>query len=137
MRIGHLAQTLGIRPSTIRYYEEAGLLAPPARISGRRDYGREALDRLRLIMGAKRATFTLAEIRELVSLLQTDNLPNEGWSQIATAKLAKLDATISQLHSARGALAQAIDCTCAGVAADCKLVRGLPSPSASEAKVGR
>lgn len=137
MRISHLAQTLGIRPSAIRYYEQIGLLAPPARIAGRRVYGREAVDRLELIMAAQQASFTLAEIRELVSVLQADNLPSNGWSRLATAKLAKLDATVSRLRSARRALARAIDCSCAGVAADCKLVRAFRPPYAIAAKAGR
>ncbi|MGH8614891.1 MAG: MerR family transcriptional regulator [Gammaproteobacteria bacterium] len=127
MRIGHLAQELGIRPSRIRYYEEAGLLAPPARISGRRHYGQETVDRLRLILAAQQATFTLAEIRELVSLLRANNPPNQGWSQLATAKLERLDATISRLQSAQRTLAYAIDCTCGGVAGDCKLVGSTES----------
>lgn len=89
MRIGHLAQELGIRPSRIRYYEEAGLLAPPARISGRRHYGQETVDRLRLVLAAQQAGFTLAEIRELVSLLRANNPVNQGWSQLATAKAGR------------------------------------------------
>lgn len=137
MRIGHLAQILGIRPSRIRYYEDAGLLPPPPRISGRRDYGREAVDRLRVVLAAQRASFTLAEIREFVSLLEAGNLPNVGWSDLAAAKLEKLDATISRLQVARRTLVNAIECICAGVAADCKLVSGFPPPSASAARVGR
>lgn len=136
MRIGQLAQTFGIRPSTVRYYEGVGLLTPPPRISGRRDYGRETVDRLKLILAAQQVGFTLAEIRDFVALLPSNNPSEQRWSNVARAKLEKLDATISRLRSARRALAHAIDCTCAGVAADCKLVESFPSRSASVDKLG-
>lgn len=136
MRIGQLAQIVGVRASTIRYYEDAGLVVPPPRISGRRDYGRESVDRLKLILAAQQAGFTLTEIRDLVSLLRGNNPSGQGWSEIARAKLEKLDTTISRLRRARRALARAIDCTCAGVAADCRLVESFPSRSTSVDKIG-
>ena len=36
MKIGELAEHIGIAPSTIRYYEKVGLIDPPERISGQR-----------------------------------------------------------------------------------------------------
>lgn len=136
MRIGQLARILGVRASTMRYYEDVGLVVPPPRISGRRNYGREGVDRLKLILAAQQAGFTLAEIRDLGSLLTGNNPSGQGWSEIARAKLEKLDRTISRLRRARRGLARAIDCSCAGVAADCKLVESFPSRSAGIDKIG-
>ena len=45
MRIGELADITGVDVETIRYYEKAGLLAPPARESnGYRTYGKSHLE---------------------------------------------------------------------------------------------
>ena len=44
MRIGELAQQAGISTKAIRYYEQIGILAPPARTpSGYRSYDQAAL----------------------------------------------------------------------------------------------
>ena len=49
LSIGEVAEKSGLRPSALRYYEEAGLLAPSERVSGRRRYDASVLDRLRVI----------------------------------------------------------------------------------------
>ena len=47
MRIGELAEKARTRPSTLRYYEERGLLQPPERTpAGYRSYGDETVQRL-------------------------------------------------------------------------------------------
>ena len=66
LTIGEVARRAGVRASAIRYYEEAGLLEEPERVGGKRRYDEEALRRLALIGGAKRAGFTLGEIRTLL-----------------------------------------------------------------------
>jgi MerR family copper efflux transcriptional regulator len=47
--IDEVARRFGIRASTIRYYEERGLLDPVSRHSGRRWYGPRELRRLAII----------------------------------------------------------------------------------------
>jgi len=50
LQIGQLGKRLGVNPKTIRYYEEVGLLAEPARSeAGYRFYGAEDEERLRFI----------------------------------------------------------------------------------------
>ena len=50
MRIGELGRAAGVDSETIRYYERAGLLLPPARaLNGYRAYGVEHLERLAFI----------------------------------------------------------------------------------------
>jgi DNA-binding transcriptional MerR regulator len=49
LSIGEVSTISGLRPSALRYYEEAGLIAPVARISGRRHYEVSVLNRLRVI----------------------------------------------------------------------------------------
>ena len=129
MRIGELARRANIRASAIRYYESLGLLAPPARVSGRRDYGDEAFDALQLILAAQQAGFTLSETSALIATLSEGRASSESWRETAQAKLDEIDATIARLQMARRTLASAIDCACAGKASACKLVAGVPSGS--------
>ena len=59
MKIGELAKQSGLNASAIRYYETAGLLSPPHRVSGQRRYSGDALDRVLLIRFASEMGFSL------------------------------------------------------------------------------
>jgi DNA-binding transcriptional MerR regulator len=72
MTIGVVAALAGKRPSSIRYYEQIGLLPPAARVSGRRAYGPDAVRTLAVIETGQRAGLTLDEIRALLSALPDD-----------------------------------------------------------------
>ncbi|MFZ0083137.1 MAG: MerR family DNA-binding transcriptional regulator [Trebonia sp.] len=66
LTIGELARRAGVTASALRYYEELGLLPPPARISGQRRYP-ESADRLvAAILLYSDAGFTLAEQKALL-----------------------------------------------------------------------
>ncbi len=63
---GHAPGRAGVTASALRYYEELGLLPPPARISGQRRYP-ESADRLvAAILLYSDAGFTLAEQKALL-----------------------------------------------------------------------
>ena len=69
MKIGELARKAGCTAETVRYYERTGVLPrAPRKASGYRRYGADAVERLRFIRAAQTLGFTLAEIRELLSL---------------------------------------------------------------------
>jgi MerR family redox-sensitive transcriptional activator SoxR len=122
MRIGELASQVGLRTSALRYYESLGILGPVRRVSGRRDYGPDALNTLRLLLAAQRAGFTLAEARSLLGFLADRQRSPERWRDMARGKLEQLDASIERLQAARLTLADALGCTCAGEADACRLV---------------
>lgn len=65
MRVSELAERSGVAASTLRYYEERGLLAARRSPAGYRLYDKHALQRLAFITGAKRLGLGLAEIGEL------------------------------------------------------------------------
>jgi DNA-binding transcriptional MerR regulator len=61
LTVSTLAKQAGVRPDTIRYYERAGLLPPPARSpAGYRQYDAATIDRLHFIRGAQRLGLRLA-----------------------------------------------------------------------------
>ncbi len=68
-RIGEVADRLGVSPRTIKYYEEIGLLIPGERSPGGfRLYAEPAVERLRRILRLKDMGFSLAAIREFISV---------------------------------------------------------------------
>jgi DNA-binding transcriptional MerR regulator len=69
--IGVLARELGVTTRTIRYYEDEDLLSPERR-GQKRVYGPREQVRLRLILRGKRLGFSIAEIREILDMYQSE-----------------------------------------------------------------
>ena len=69
LKIGEVAQRGGVSLQAIRYYEREGLLPKPPRLaSGYRMFPDTAVRRVQFIKRAQELGFSLAEIRELLSL---------------------------------------------------------------------
>lgn len=103
MRIGELARRGGVTTKTIRFYEQAGVLARPVRLpSGYRDYDDVTLDRLAFVRAAQAAGLTLAEIRDVITARDTDGPPCEHVRRLLDAHAAGLDARILELDRLRG-----------------------------------
>ena len=115
LTIGEVARRAGVRASAIRYYEEAGLLEEPERVGGKRRYDKEALRRLALIGGAKRAGFTLGEIRTLLHGFPSGTGAAQRWQALASEKLVEVDEAIVQLRETRELLEEALRCECASL----------------------
>ena len=72
MHIGELAEKTGLSLRTIRHYDEVGLLKPSGRTEGGfRLYSQEDLSRLLLIRRMKPLGFSLEEMTELLSIIDT------------------------------------------------------------------
>ena len=128
MRIGELAQGLGIRTSAIRYYESVGLLRKPPRTSGQRLYAAADGVRLRMILSATDAGFTLAEIKRLVPLLEAGHAGRARWSALASSKLEGLGARIRSLETMQSRLRIALACSCEGDLERCVLAASPRRP---------
>jgi DNA-binding transcriptional MerR regulator len=117
MRVGELAEAAGVAPDTVRYYERAGLLAPPRRTpSGYRSYDPVALDRLRFIQGAQRLGLRLRDIGDLLAVRDTGVCPCEPAEQLLRRRLAELDAEMARLAALRVEMVAMVE---ALPAADC------------------
>lgn len=66
-----LADEFGVTTRALRFYETKGLLTPQ-RVGSTRAYSRRDRGRLQLILRGKRLGFTLAEIKEYLSLYNID-----------------------------------------------------------------
>jgi len=106
LTIGELARRSRVTASALRYYEELGLLPPPARVSGQRRYPESAARRVGAILLYSDAGFTLAEQKAL--LAPRDGTP--GWQQLAQRKLAELDEQIATATAAREAIRHGLRC---------------------------
>jgi DNA-binding transcriptional MerR regulator len=80
--ISELAEELGINPSTIRYYEQKGLIMPGRTAGNQRVYTARDRARLKLILRGKHFNATLDQIGEMIGL--ADRKMNEK-NQIETS----------------------------------------------------
>ena len=90
--IGEVARRAGLSTSALRYYERVGLLPPPARVSKRRIYDAKVLGRIRIVLLALDAGFTVKETKTFLSGYPLTTTPAERWRALATKKLAEVDA---------------------------------------------
>ena len=112
MSIGEVGRRAGLQPSAIRYYERIGLLPKPTRASGMRRYDESVLEWLSLIALAREAGFTMAEIKKLVTGFKPGTSPAARWQELATRKLAEVDAMVARAERMRAVLRIALDCGC-------------------------
>lgn len=105
MRIGELAERLGVNPKTIRYYEAIGLLAAPERTpSGYRIYGDDAIERLTFIKSAQRLGIRLGEVREILGLRDRHEPPCPYVREVLRSQVADIDQRIAELGALRDQL---------------------------------
>lgn len=112
LSIGQVANEAGIAASAIRYYETEGLLPAARRRSGRRVYDAEVLDRLGFIELAKRAGFTVAETRRLLSGFSRKTPAGARWRALAEHKLGELQRRIDEAKQMQAILRRLAECEC-------------------------
>jgi DNA-binding transcriptional MerR regulator len=109
-RVAELADVVGVRPDTIRYYERAGLLPPPPRTSaGYRLYPPSTVERVRFIQGCARLGLRLDDIVDLLAVRDTGACPCEPAEGLLRRRIAEVDAELARLHSLRGELVSMAD----------------------------
>ncbi|AGP64524.1 MULTISPECIES: helix-turn-helix domain-containing protein [Mycobacterium] len=110
--IGEISRQTGVAATTLRYYEQIGLVPEPTRRGGQRRYDDSILSRLEVIALCKSAGFSLDEIQ----LLFADDAPGRPASRaLAEAKLAEIDAQLESLARARAVIEWGMRCTCPSI----------------------
>jgi DNA-binding transcriptional MerR regulator len=113
MLISQLADRSGVPATTLRYYEDVGLLPAGRTPAGYRSYGEDAVERLGFITAAKRLGLPLEEIAELLQVRADgscaqvrDSLQPRLAARITEAeqRASELAAFIVTLHRARAHL---------------------------------
>jgi MerR family copper efflux transcriptional regulator len=114
-RIAEVGRLTGFAPTTLRFYEQAGVLSPPERTpAGYRVYGDRDVERLRLIARAKDLGCTLEEIAGLVEAWDADQCGpvKHRLRSLVNAKVAEVQRHIDD----QVALAAQLRATAAGLA---------------------
>jgi DNA-binding transcriptional MerR regulator len=106
MDIGEVAKKSGVPASTLRYYEEKGLICSSGRYGLRRLFASDVLERLALIALGRAAGFSLDEI---AGMFGVDGNPRID-RQLLLSKSKELDATIRSLSAMRDGLQHAAAC---------------------------
>jgi DNA-binding transcriptional MerR regulator len=110
INITKVAQRSGLPASTLRFYEDKGLIVSVGRQGLRRLFDVGVLERLALIGLGRAAGFSLAEI---ALLFAPDGRPRIE-RQMLTAKADELEKTIRQLSAMRDGLRHAAACPAPG-----------------------
>lgn len=102
MRIGELADAVGVNPKTVRFYEDIGLLPEPERTpSGYRDYSEADRDRLVFVRTAQRLGLPLADIAEILAFKERGEAPCGYVRTVLARQVAELDDRIDELIALR------------------------------------
>lgn len=108
LRIGELAEQVGVATSAIRFYEDKGLLAADGRVAGQRRYGPDAVDRLRMIVLLRQAGLSCADVARA---LDRSPDPTGVRRERAAARAAELREQILTTLSALVVVDHAAHCT--------------------------
>lgn len=118
MRIGELADLLGVTTKSIRFYESIGIMPDPARTpSGYRDYGEADQERLTFIKTAQRLGLSLDEIGEIIAFRDRGQQPCGYVADVLHRQVADLDRRIREMRTLRDEL-RALEAKAAAVGAD-------------------
>lgn len=126
MKIGELARATATKVETVRFYEKAGLLPPPARTDANyRSYGPAHLQRLSFIRRARDLGFSLDAVRDLLALADDRGKPCAAVDAIASGHLAEVERKIADLIALRAELDRMIGSCRRGTVADCMIIEAL------------
>lgn len=107
MRIGEVAERSRVNATTIRYYEEIGLLPTPERTpAGYRDYTDSAVARLDFIRAAQSIGLSLGEIGEVLALRGRGETPCQHVVALIEERTAELAERIAALEQMRNDLVE-------------------------------
>lgn len=103
MDIADVAKRTGVPASTLRYYENKGLLKSLAGKGQRRQFAADVVDRLALIALGQAAGFSLDEVASMLVDLQVNR-------EMLVAKADAIDARIKRLQAMSKGLRHAAAC---------------------------
>jgi len=107
MDIAEVAKRSGVPASTLRYYEEKGLIASVGRRGLRRLFNANVLERLALIALGQSAGFSLDEIARMLGANGQPQIDRK----LLSDKADELDATVRKLTAMRDGLRHAAVCS--------------------------
>jgi DNA-binding transcriptional MerR regulator len=104
LSVGELSERTGVPTTTLRYYDELGLVRPTARAAGRRRYATSAVRDVGLIVFLREIGFSLTEIGRFIADERV------GRRELIERKLAELAEQQHRIEVARVALEHGRQC---------------------------
>lgn len=126
--IGKVAALADVSADTLRYYEKEGLIAPISRTAASyRLYNDEALRRIRFIKHAQHCGFALSDVKELLTLKNTENACCGDVRSLAIEKKLRVEHKLKALQAMSRALDDLIQSCEGGEQAtdDCPILAAL------------
>ena len=126
MNIGQAANASGVSAKMIRYYEEVGLITPPARNqNGYRAYEKSNIHELKFIRRARDLGFTVEQISGLMHLWRDRSRASADVKRIALEHVAALEAKQREIEEMANSLKH-LAATCHGDGRpDCPIIESL------------
>jgi MerR family redox-sensitive transcriptional activator SoxR len=112
LTIGTMARQAGVAASTLRYYEKVGLLPRPARAGNRRLYDPGSIGRIRIVLLARDAGFSISETKAFVQGFPPGTTPASRWREMAKRKVAEVDNLMGRLAQMKLFLNAGFHCQC-------------------------
>ena len=132
MNIGEAAEATGVTAKMIRHYEQIGLIRAAGRTgSGYRVYGPKDLSTLSFIRRARDLGFSIAQIRDLLTLWQDRARASADVKRIASAHIDEMKAKMQLLQEMVHTL-EHLSAHCHGDdRPDCPILDDLANPQAT------
>jgi len=127
LKIGEVAERGGVNLQTIRYYEREKLLPEPPRLpSGYRMFPEQTVHRVRFIKRAQELGFSLAEVRDLLSIQIDPKKECSDVKRLAKAKMADIDEKIRTLEAMKRVLSRLTKlCPGRGPSSECPILESI------------
>ena len=123
--IGKIGTLLGLSADTLRYYEKIGLLTDIQRTpANTRLYSDKDLSRLRFIQRAQKMNFSLAEIKDLLSMREDPQHSRHEVRELTRHKLQEIESHLKDLTTLRNELTLLVN-LCAGSEGGCPIIEGI------------
>lgn len=125
LNIGEVSKRTGLRPKTIRYYEDIGLVRPLRDINEYRVFREADLHKLNFLGRARSLGFAISDCRALLALYEDDGRASAEVKEITSKHLGEIEAKIAVLQAMHETLTHLAN-ECAGDhRPDCPILNGL------------
>ncbi|MFC6790675.1 helix-turn-helix domain-containing protein [Methylobacterium komagatae] len=124
--IGELSRRTAVKVTTIRFYEERGLLPKPVRTdANRRTYEEADVRRLQFIRHARELGFEVKDILTLLDLSAHPERPCDQADAVARKHLSNIDDRLARLNGLRQEVQAMLDQCLGGPVRECRIIEVL------------